>query len=103
MKKVINLLLLPAISLYLFTAQAHAYVQGNEFLCVNDAVDLGADFQAALDEISSNNRPDGNLRLLQDTYLISNNANGHFNIETNHSLSISGGWNADCSTQTDNA
>lgn len=100
MKKIINLLLLPAISLLLFTAQAHAYVQGNGFLCVNGIADLGADFQAALDNISPSNRPDSNLRLIQGTYTIFNNATGHFNIETNHALTISGGWDASCSSAT---
>jgi len=95
-----SLLLLPALSMALFSVQAHAYIQGNGFLCVNDSGALGADFQAALDEISSDNRPDSNLRLIGGTFTIPSDPHGHFSIEANHSLAISGGWNADCSTQT---
>jgi hypothetical protein len=100
MKKNINLLLLTAISIFFFTIPAKAFVQGNGFLCVNGAPGLGTDFQAALDEISPDNKPGSNLRLIQGTYNIANNQNGHFSIEANHSLTISGGWNADCSAQT---
>jgi hypothetical protein len=100
MKKILYSLLSILIVFFLLSGQSSAFDQGNGFICVNDNNDLAADFQAALDEISSSNRPDSNLRLIQGTFSVPNDPNGHFNIETNHSLTISGGWNANCSSQT---
>ncbi len=86
MKKVINLLLVAAISLFFFTVQAEAYTAGSGFLCVDDNNGLGADFQAALDDVTSTINE---VRLIQGTYNIANNSNDHFTIAANHSLIIS--------------
>ena len=102
MKKTIQALLLAASVILLLAGQSFAFDQGNGFLCVNDTNDLAADLQSALDEITPDNRPDSNLRLISSTFTVPNDPNGHFNVQTNHSLSISGGWNANCSTRTDN-
>ena len=102
MKKTVYSLLIGLTASLLFTDPSSAFVQGNGFICVDGSgnINLAADFQAALDEISSSNRPDSNLRLTQGTYMIPNDPTGHFNVQANHSLSISGGWNASCSAPT---
>ncbi len=102
MKKAINPLFVAVISLFLFSGQAEAYVQGNGFLCVNDGNDAGArgvDLQTALDDVSDTLNE---IRLIQEIYSIANDPSGHFNITADHSLTISGGWNSDCSSRTDN-
>jgi len=72
----------------MFGSQAYA------FQCVNNS----AEFQAALNEPPADN----DIRLEGGTYPIPANTTDHFNVSANHSLQISGGWDASCSNQTSN-
>ena len=92
MKKFTCLFFISFICLFVFAAQASA------FLCVNDDFDPGFDFQAKLDSVTPSNNE---VRLKQGTYDIVDSSTGHFNIETSHSLTISGGWDDNCIAQTD--
>ncbi|MFC1827938.1 CFI-box-CTERM domain-containing protein [Thermodesulfobacteriota bacterium] len=74
------------ICLLMFGSQAYA------FQCVNNS----AEFQAALNEPPADN----DIRLEEGTYPIPANTTDHFNVSANHSLQISGGWEAGCSNQT---
>ncbi|MDX1777196.1 MAG: hypothetical protein R3297_11495, partial [Desulfobulbales bacterium] len=97
MKKIIYPFFIAWILLVLFGAQASGFSVSNNVLCVNDDFDLGFDFQAALNSVDETNNE---VRLISGTYNIANSSSGHFNITADHSLTISGGWNADCSVQT---
>jgi hypothetical protein len=80
------LFIISLLCFFLFTAQANAYQ------CVNDNTspeNLAANFQLALDDISTDNE----IRLIAGTYTIPANSSGHFQVSANHSLQISGGWN----------
>jgi hypothetical protein len=92
------------ICFFLFTNQANAYVTGSEFLCVDGsggAANLSADFQDALTNgVTSIN---DEVRLTSGNYPISDVSDTHYTVSVDHSLEISGGWNADCSTQTESS
>jgi hypothetical protein len=105
MKKSTCIVLLSFLCFFLLISQSYAYIEGTGFLCVNGGtstdppltVPLNQDFQDALDAVTSTNHE---LRLIQGTYPIQNGSDGHFSIQRDHSLTISGGWNTDCSSQT---
>ena len=89
------LFIISLLCFFLFTAQANAYQ------CVNDNTspeNLAANFQLALDDISTDNE----IRLIAGTYTIPANSSGHFQVSANHSLEISGGWKGDCIFQDQN-
>ena len=87
------------ISILLFAANASAFETGNGYLCVDGigAANLATDFQAALDAVTSAN---DEVRLITGSFSIPADPAGHFNATVDHSLEISGGWNADCSSQS---
>jgi len=87
MKKFIYPILFTTLGVFLFALQSNA-------ACVNSA----AGFQAALTTAIAG---DNNIMLVSGTYAIP--ADIHFNIETSRSLTISGGWNGDCTVQTINS
>jgi hypothetical protein len=99
MQRSIYLFFISLIFLLLFGVQANAYVTGSGFLCVDGsgAANLSVDFQEALTNgVTSIN---DEVRIISGTYRISDVSDAHFQVTANHSLEISGGWNADCSTQ----
>jgi parallel beta-helix repeat protein len=107
MQRSLYLFFVSLICLLLFSVHASAYVNlGGGVLCVDgsEAANLSEDFQNALKFITENLDDDAEVRLVLTApgtitlYSIPNNT--HFNVITAHSLEISGGWNADCSTQT---
>ena len=86
------------ISILLFTANAGAFETENGFLCVNGiGANLAADFQAALDAVTNTN---DEVRLIAGTFSVPTGPASHFSLTVEHSLEISGGWNADCSSQS---
>jgi|GEM_PF-6180912 len=87
------------ISILLFASHISAYESGNGFLCVDGtgAANLADDFQSALDAVTSTN---DEVRLISGTFSLPNDPTGHFSITVDHSLEISGGWNADCSSRS---
>ena len=92
------------ISFILFAGQANAYVTGSGFLCVDGSggtANLSADFQNALSNGVTNINDE--VRLTSGNYPISDVSDTHFTVSVDHSLEISGGWNADCSTQTESS
>ena len=98
MQKSLYLVFIFIFSLLVFSSYVAAYDDsiGVGVLCVDgsNAANLSEDFQNALtDSIDT----DVELRLISDTFSIP--ASSHFNIITDSSLEISGGWNADCLTQ----
>ena len=96
MKRFVYPFVITCICFFLFAAQTSGYTLSNGIFCVKDTFDLGFDFQAALNTVSETNNE---IRLIEGTYNIVNSTT-HFNIQINHSLAISGGWNTDCSLQT---
>ena len=66
--------------------------QANAYQCVSNSTD----FQTALTAISADNE----IRLQAGTYTIAAGSASHFQVTHTGSLTISGGWNIDCSTQT---
>jgi parallel beta-helix repeat protein len=100
MKKTFYALLVAAAFSLVFTDPSWAFDNlGGGILCVNNNADLGEDFQDALDAVTNT---DNEVRLIQGTFTIQNGPNGHFIITADHSLSITGGWNTDCTNQTVN-
>lgn len=102
MQRSIYLFLVSFICVFLFSSQANAYVTGSEFLCVDGsggAANLSADFQDALSNGVTN--INNEVRLTSGNYPISDVSDTHFTVSVDHSLEISGGWDADCSTQTE--
>jgi len=67
MKKSICIVYVSALCVFLFASHSSAFITDNGFLCVNDSVDLTADFQNALDAITSDINE---VRLIQGTYPI---------------------------------
>ena len=93
MQRSIYLFIISLICFFLFAAHANAYQ------CVNDNTspeNLAADFQRALNNVSTDNE----IRLIAGTYTIPAGSASHFQVTHTGSLTISGGWNIDCSTQT---
>ena len=86
------------ITVLLFAGRVSAYETGNGFLCVDGSgsVSLAADFQAALDAVSSAYT---DVRLISGNFLMPSLPTGHFGITVGYSLTISGGWNEGCSSK----
>jgi len=82
--------------LFLSGSHAKAYTTGTDYLCVD--ADDAADFQAALNNATGTYYQ---VRLSSGNYPISDVSDLHFNITVNHKLDISGGWNTDCTDQTE--
>jgi hypothetical protein len=97
MKKFTYLFFIAILCLSVFAAQASGFTLSNGVFCVHTDINPGSDFQAALDAVTA---ADNEVRLKQGTYNIADSPSGHFSIQTNHTLTISGGWNADCTAQT---
>jgi hypothetical protein len=73
--------------------------QANAFVCVNNSTD----FQQALTNISNDVAIDNEVRLESGTYpilAIPTPTTGHFNVTSDDTLEISGGWDSGCATQT---
>ena len=73
--------------------------QANAFVCVNNSTD----FQQALTNISNDVATDNEVRLESGTYpilAIPTPTTGHFNVTSDDTLEISGGWDSGCATQT---
>jgi hypothetical protein len=87
MKKFIYPVLLSTLGVFLFSSQSEA------FQCVT----TGAEFQIALTAAIAG---DNDIRLESGTFTIANNADGNFQIVTDQSLTISGGWDTGCVAQT---
>ena len=101
MQKCLFLAIIVISGVLVFSSHVSAYddsISGG-ILCVDGsgAANLSADFQNAL---TASTDTDAELRLISDTFSIPASVTGHFTIVTSSSLEISGGWNADCSSQS---
>ncbi|GBD98404.1 hypothetical protein BMS3Abin07_00418 [bacterium BMS3Abin07] len=81
--------------------QADAYTLNGGVFCVNDTTNPASDFQSALNDATAVNNE---IRLASNVtdYIITNNTPGntHFEFIGGFSLTISGGWDAGCISQT---
>ncbi len=101
MPRSIYLFIISLVCLLLFSAPVSAFDLNGGIFCINDnrtAETLGADFQLALDNISPT---DNEIRLISGTYKIAGGSTGHFQVTASHTLTISGRWKGDCSTEQD--